>query len=142
MKTQVYIHISKNVIQNRQVLAKAFKELKDGRYKVSIENANHRSNNQNSYVHGVIIPLVYEGLRDAGFEDIKTKEDAKLVIKTLFLKKKIYNPNNGDTIEVTRHTSELTTLEMNEFIEDVIRWGAEYLNIQIPYPNEQLQLSY
>lgn len=135
MKQQVFIRVNRNEIANKKDLRKAFDELKDGRYLCTIEGANKRSGNQNAYLHGIVIPMVYQGLREAGYDDVRSNEDAKYFIKMLFLKKKIHNPNTDETVEIPRHTSELTTLEMNEFIEDIIKWGAEYLLIQIPYPN-------
>ncbi len=140
MKNQIFIHISKNEITNKRLVRQAFDSLKDGRYQVTIESNNNRSNPQNAYLHGVVIPLVFDGLRDAGFDDVRDKEDAKLVIKTLFLTRKIHNPENGDTIPIIRKTSELTTTEMMQFIDEVIKWAAEYLNVQIPLPNEQMEM--
>jgi hypothetical protein len=140
MKNSVFIHISNNQITNKKLIRQAFEILKDGRYQVTIESKNNRSNDQNAYLHGVVIPLVFEGLRDAGFDDVRDKEDAKLVIKTIFLTRKIHSPENGDTIPIIRKTSELTTIEMMQFIDDVIKWAAEYLNVQIPLPNEQIEI--
>lgn len=138
MKTYFYIRNSK--ITNPKVIRQAFDELKDGRYSMEILGENKRSPGQNGYFHGVLVPLVYEGLRDIGWNDIKTKEDAKLVIKTLFLKRKITNPESGDVIEVIKDTRDLTTGDMTQLIEDVIQWGAEYLGIRIPPPNSQTKL--
>lgn len=140
MKNSIFIHISKNQITNKKLVRQAFECLKDGRYQVTIESKNNRSNPQNSYLHGVIIPLVFEGLRDIGYDDVRDKEDAKLIIKTLFLTRSIHNPDNGDTIKIIRKTSELTTVEMMQFIDDVIKWAAEYLSVQIPLPNEQMEM--
>jgi hypothetical protein len=51
------------------------------------------------------------------------------------------NENSGEVIGTRiKSTTELSTLEMNEFIENMIRWSAEQFNITIPYPNENLQL--
>jgi len=139
---QFFTTIKNGVIANPKVWAKYVKSLPDGYYTVNIENKKKRSNNQNSYLHGVIIPMVFEGLKDAGFDEVRTHEDAKLIIKALFLKKSIVSKSSGEVIEIIQDTSALTTTEMNEFIESVIKWAAEYLSIQIPYPNEQLKASF
>ena len=89
-----------------------------------------------------MIPIVFKGLRDAGFDDIRTTEDAKAVIKSLFLKRAIPNVNTGEAIEFIQDTHKLSTVEFMEFIEAVIKWAAEYLNIHIPYPGEQINLNY
>lgn len=140
MKTQIFIHITHNQITNKQVIRKAFEELKDGRYLVSIENGNNRTSPQNRYYWGCCLPLVKEGLQGIGYREVKTNEDAHEVLKYLFLKKLIPNEETGEAIEILGSTAKLTTVEFNEYIDQIVQWGAEYLNIQIPLPNEQLQL--
>lgn len=131
----IILHIDNSKITNTTAVRKFFNELRDGKYLLTVKNIKRRSNNQNAYLHGVVIPLVFEGLRNNGFDDVRDVEDAKLIIKTLFLKRKI--SNGIETIEVIRGTSELTTTEMMEFIAEVQKWAAEYLNVYIPSPNEQ-----
>lgn len=140
--TEFFIHIEKSKITNPQVFRKNLEGLKDGRYSVKIERKNKRSTNQNAYIHGVLFPEVMNGLREAGFDEVKTPEDAKVVCKSLFLKRNLVNKETGEVIEFIKDTHELTTVEMGEFIEDVIRWGSEYLNYQIPYPNEKITLNF
>lgn len=132
------IHISAGAITNKSVLKKAFTGLKDGRYLVSIKKKNNRSLSQNAFYHGCVVPLVLDGLKDAGY-DVRTNEDAHEVIKYLFLKKKIAN-EHGEFIELCGSTATLSTVEFMELIQSVQQWAAEYLNIQIPNPNEQLTI--
>lgn len=82
--------------------------------------------------------MVFDGLRNAGFDEVKDNEDAKTVIKALFLKKKI--TNGMETFEIVQDTHKLTTLEMADFIDEVIMWAAQYLSITIPAPNTQLSI--
>lgn len=142
LKIQVFIHITRNAIANRQVLKRAFELLKDGKYCVTIEAANKRTIHQNAYYHGVIVPLVMEGLQNVGYSEIRTAEDAHETLKFLFLKKCIPNENTGEAIEFIGSTAKLTTTEFNLFIDQIIMWAAEFLGIQIPLPNEQMQLNY
>ena len=39
-------------------------------------------------------------------------------------------------IPAVRSTTTLTTVEFSEYIEVIIRWAAEFLNLYIPLPNE------
>jgi len=114
--------------------------LPDGRYLMKIDSSKKRSNNQNRYWWGIVVPMVREGLRDMGYDDVKTNEDAHEILKHLFLKKKVESSSNGDIIEVTGNTSKLSTVEFNLLIDEVIKWAATYLNIQILFPNEQTSL--
>jgi len=138
--SEYFIYIKDDKITNPQVIRKAFTDLSDGRYIIKIDKANKRSLPQNAYYHGVIIPLVLEGLKDIGYNEIRSHEDAHEVLKYLFLKKQIPNENTGEVVEILGSTAKLTTTEFNLFIDQVIQWAAEYLNVQIPLPNEQLQL--
>ena len=140
MKNQVFVHITHNEITNKKAIAKAFKELQDGKYLVTIESNKHRSSEQNKYYWGCCLPLVRDGLKEAGYREVKTNEDAHEVLKYLFLKKRIPNEETGEVIEMLGSTAGLTTVEFNAFIEEVIQWAAEFLGIQIPLPNKQMQL--
>ncbi|MBS1915702.1 MAG: hypothetical protein JST87_05455 [Bacteroidetes bacterium] len=93
---------------------------------------------QNKYYWGCLLPMVQEGLNHAGYNEVKTPEDAHEVLKHLFLKKKIVNQNTDETIEIAGSTQKLTTVQFNEFVDEVIRWAAAYLSIAIPLPNESL----
>jgi len=134
------LHIDQGQITNTKAVRKAFDELEDGHYLVRVEPKKTRSLNQNAYFHGVMVPLVLQGLRDAGFNEVKTPEDAKDIIKALFLKKVIKNEITGEEIPVIRHTSELTTVEFNAMMEECGQWASEYLGIFIPPPGQQTEI--
>ena len=86
-----------------------------------------------------MLDYVFNGLRDLGFDEVQTKEDAKLVVKSLFLKKQIGSTETGEVIDIIRDTSSLTKEEFNLLIEDVQRWAATFLNVVIPDPGTALQ---
>lgn len=113
----------------------AFNEsLPDGSYLVSITPTKKRTTDQNAYYWGIVVPMVHEGLRDMGYDEVKTKEDAHLVLRSLFLKKHI-----GE-LELVRSTTELKTTEFSTYLEEIGKWAAEYLNVVIPAPNTQLEM--
>lgn len=138
MKKQVLIFYKKNgEITNKKVVRQAIDMLQDGRYKMEITGASKRSNSQNAYFHSVILSYVLEGLQNTGYEDVKTLEDAKTVVKSLFLKEKIINKETGELLtEYVRESSSLTTGEFKVFIDQILQWSAEYLGISIPLPGE------
>lgn len=120
---------------------KAWKEhlegLPAGRYKVEIKPYKTRSLQQNAFYHAVVVPMVFDGLRDAGFT-VRHNEDAHEILKALFLK--VREEKGGIVIERVKSTTELSTTEFNEYIQFITIWAADYLNISIPLPNEQLQI--
>ena len=77
-------------------------------------------------------------LREAGYDDIKTNEDAKDLIKTLFFKKQI--TNGTETIEVIQGTSKTSKLDFTQKADEIIRWATEYLQIDIAPPEKQLEV--
>ena len=132
------LHITNGTITNPKVVREKFTELKDGKYLVTIKSIKKRSLPQNKYYWSVVVPMVKDGLRDAGYNDIKTNEDAHEILKHLFLKKTITSEKTGEEITIAGSTAKLQTTEFNQFLEDIWQWASEYLNISIPQPNEQM----
>lgn len=120
---------------------KAWKEhiasLPDGRYQITIRSMKSRSLPQNAWFHA-ILPDVLAALRDIGYNDVRTTEDAKAFIKAIFFRKKI--SNGVDTVEIIEGTSEQTKENFMEKAEDIIIWGRTYLNIDIAPPAKQFEL--
>jgi hypothetical protein len=82
-----------------------------------------RSLNQNSYFHGVVLPLISE---HTGYET----EEVKEILKQMFLLV------DDGKYPHCRHTSSLDTAEMAEFTERCRRWAAIELGVAIPDPGE------
>lgn len=140
MKTQIFVHITHNQITNKQVIRKAFEQLKDGRYEVTIENKNHRSGQQNKYYFGCVLPLVKDGLIDVGYREINSNEQVHDLMKYMFLKKQIVNEETGEVIETIGSTTKLTTIEFNDYIDRIAQFAAEMLGVVIPPPNTQVPM--
>lgn len=127
---------------SRVWVASRIRELPRGQ-EVTVEIKKYfkkRSKNQNKYYWGVVVSLVYEGLRGAGYGDeILDEEDAHDFIKTTFFKKVLYHELH-DNLEIVKSTTKFSTAEFEERLENVRRWAKEFLNIRIPLPNEQLEM--
>lgn len=133
--TDCIIHIESHKVRNPAAVTTVLNQLSDGKFLLTFRPFKRRSDQQNRYYHGCVIPLVKEGLNAMGYrvDDEETHEFLKLK----FLTKKIAN-EDGEFIEFPGSTKKLTTVEFNEFIESVIQFGSEFLSITIPYPNESL----
>lgn len=138
--TSAIIHIKDHQIINGKAFDNLFAPLENGRYEVKVTKANNRSLSQNAYLHGVVIPLVFDGLKDAGFDEVRTHEDAKVIIKELFLKHPV--TNGSETFQVTKGTHQLSTVEMMAFVADVQRWASEYLGVIIPDPGQKMEMDF
>lgn len=138
MKSEVVINISNLKIQNLNDFKNAFRNLKDGKYLITIKSIRKRSLQQNAYYWAVVVPLVRKGLFENGFDEVVKDEDAHEVLKAVFLKKDIVSKDTGEIITtIGRSTTELEVSEMSDFIERVCRWSAEYLGVVIPSPNDE-----
>lgn len=84
----------------------------------------HRSNPQNAYYWGVVIKLIHD----------HTGQDANTihgVLTGMFLKVKDWLDK-----ERIRSTTELSTVEFEEYLEKCRQWAVIALDIYIPLPNE------
>ena len=140
MTSQIAISIVNGKIANAKTVRAAFDSLEDGRYSLKFETINKRSLPQNSYYWSAVVPIVKDGLRANGFNDVKTNGDAHMVLKHLFLKRHIKSEISDELIVVETSTTELNKEGFNIYLEDIYQWASTYLGIVIPQPNEQISL--
>jgi hypothetical protein len=141
IKTEIYCNVENGkVISNRKLLTDTLATF-SGRVLITIQKAKKiRSGQQNRYLHATFTILSKELINYTGDERY-TAAMVKDIVKCKFLTVDMINESSGEVIGTRiKSTTELSTLEMNEFIENTIRWAAEQFNITIPYPNENLQL--
>jgi len=102
-----------------------------------------RSNNQNSYYWGVVLPLVQKGLLDATGE-LRSNDNIhyKILLPLFAPTNEIVNVDSGECINERLTSSEMTTTQFCEYIMEVQKWGAEFLGIDIPSPNEENLLNF
>ena len=97
--------------------------LPDGNYELIIrKEKKSRSNNQNRYLWGVVYKIIAN-------ETGHTEEEVHEHMKWRFLRK-------HGRLETVKSTSDLNTKEFEEYTENIRRFGATDLSLQIPVPNE------
>ena len=84
-----------------------------------------------------MINLGNEGLQSGNEEDLKMIHD---FLKDRFLKPIVVADANGVEMKMKPSTKTLSTVEFMEFIDDICRWAAESLHLNIPQPGEQTEL--
>lgn len=127
-------------ITNPKTIKTLVESLKDGKWKVEISTLDKRSLDQNSYYWLMLSDYVQPGLYEAGWSDIKTKEDAHIFVTKLFLTVKMVNEKTGEVTERVRSTTDLSKMEMSVYWEEIWQWSATYLGVVIPEPNQQFTL--
>ena len=131
------------IISSKKV-AQEISNLEDGLVELTLKHKNQRSIQQNRYLHGLLIPEFRKALNSVGY-DIKDDVQAKRIFKAMFLTRHVENHNkDGVLLEVpiVLDTSTLNKKEMNELYDEVIRFCAEHMNYQIPYPGEKMEMDF
>jgi hypothetical protein len=132
--------INGNLKRNRNLILNALETFEGQEVILTIQKAKkRRSNPQNSFYHGVVIPIMQQCLKDAGY--LMTNESVHDMLKLRFLKESILvNENTGEYIERIKSTTELTTTQFAEYILDIQKFAVEYFNVIIPDPNQEITL--
>lgn len=126
--------------RNRNQLTEAIKSFEGKTITISIEKTkNKRSNPQNSYYFGIVIPILKDALKEAGYT--MTNDNVHELLKLKFLKETILtDENTGECIERIKSTTELSTTGFMEYILQIQQWCSEFFAVVIPDPNEQLKI--
>lgn len=94
-----------------------------------------RSNNQNSYMWGVVIEHITQAFRDAG--NPVDKDDVYAFLKAHVWKlSQVFVTCEGEVLRGPGSTRHLSTTEMEARLEEARAWAAEVLGISVPLPNE------
>jgi hypothetical protein len=97
-----------------------------------------RSLSQNSYYFSVVVPMIRSRFIELG-HDVNMSETHEF-LKARFNKVDIINEHTGEVFSFPRSTSDLTTVEFMAYIERVLLFASETLEITIPSPNTQTEL--
>lgn len=145
-KITAYGHINKlgalKIINAKDFIQMVKNLFPKGQFQITVQKRRkNRSNAQNSYYWAVIVPLVRDGLKDAGNMDV-SNEIAHEFMKMKFLEKRKVFDRSGEVTELPSTTTTLTTSEMMDYFAEIQTWAAIHLDIKIPDPNEQIQLEF
>jgi hypothetical protein len=131
-------------VHQKQYFDDFLKQFAGKSVKVTVEKwKKQRSLNQNRYYHGSLIGQVIDALVNNGYP--RSELNTEIIhefLKAKFLKKDIVNEQTGEVLNITGSTTTLTTTEFMDYIDDIARWMAEYLNTVLILPNEQSTLNF
>jgi hypothetical protein len=131
-----------NLKRNRNLIIEAIKSFEGKDVLITFEKPKKkRSNPQNAFYYGVIIPIVQNCLKEAGH--VMTNESTHDLIKLKFLKEIILvNEDTGEVVERVKSTTELSTSQFMDFVAEIRQFTNEYFGVDIPEPNENLTLKF
>jgi hypothetical protein len=101
---------------------------------------SRRSDQQNRYYWGAVVPIVAAGLCEAGYR--VSEQDTHVYLKSRFLLDGIVNENTGEILPTTGSTSKLSTTDFMAYVAEIQQWAAEFLNVVIPDPGEQVEIEF
>lgn len=108
--------------------------------KLTLEIRRHnRSNKQNAYYWGVVVPLVQEGIKELGHW-LTTEETHDYL-------KKEFNPaemelENGHCLMVPGSTTDMSTVDFMAYLEKIQFFAANMLGVPIPDPQSQTEIKF
>jgi hypothetical protein len=107
---------------------------------VIIESGCKRSEQQNKYYWGVVVELIRLAINEINGENF-TAENIHDFLKERFLEGFEIHAATGELLNIRKSTTDNTTTKQEEYHEQCRQFAAEYLNIEIPLPNEKLTLN-
>lgn len=111
---------------------------------ITVENYyNKRSPSQNNVLHKYIGMIAKETGQDP--------KQVKSVLKNTFLKprawldaqgEQMYNPDSGEVLTYIPSTTDISTIEMNDFWDKIRQWALDFLNLDLPLPEKVQKINY
>lgn len=145
MKVEILTSITNGVFKrNRNLVLDAIKSFEGVEVRITLEKLKKkRSNNQNAFYWGVVIPLIQNGLKEATGEFRSSDNIHYRILLPLFSPiNEIVNTETGEVVNEKLTSSDMTTTQFCEFIMEVQKWSAEFLGVDIPSPNEDIYLNF
>lgn len=111
-----------------------------GKWRVGfVRERKRRSDAQNKYLWGVCYPYVAAGLLEA-WGEARTDDEVHIFLKDKFLSKPLIDRRTGEIGGKTFPSSRILTVpEFCVYVDSIIKFAAESLNVAIPAPDEELR---
>lgn len=123
-------------VRDREMFVKYLRDL-EGEIDITLKkHRKSRSLKQNAYYHSVIVPML---AMELGY----THDEMHEIIKAQFFKipEKEVVSTNGVVITIPEHagsTTDSTTIEFEEKMDEIRQWASMELGVYIPLPGEGL----
>lgn len=125
------------VLDARQAFIEAVRTLEGRQVVLELRQSRKRSNQQNRYYWGAVLTIVQYGMKQVGVT--MSIEQVHDLMKFKHLKAE-YVTTDGEIINSIGSTTDLNPIEFSDYIDRIREWALEYLNIDIPEPNQQTTL--
>ena len=126
--------------RNRNIVLDAINSFEGKDVMITFEKVSKkRSNNQNAYYWGVLIPILQNSFRE-NWGEIWNKEKAHDFCKMQFNFIEKINESTGEIVRVPKSTTENTTTAQEELHSEIRNFIFEWFEVNVPLPNESISL--
>ena len=141
-KITIYTEVKNGKLTNRNKIIEAYQSFEGKRIEVTFQRAKKkRSNPQNRYYWGVIVPFFQQGIKEC-FGELWSAEKTHEHLKLNFNFEEKVNVKTSEVTKLYKSTSENSTIEMEEYHERIRVWMFDNMDIVVPLPNEDLFLQF
>lgn len=98
-----------------------------------------RSNQQNSYLWGVLYPITKEAIKNE-WGEIWSNEKIHEFYKLHFNYIEKVNKETSEVIRIAKSTTENTTTQQEELHSQIRQFLKEWFNVDAPLPNENIEI--
>jgi hypothetical protein len=140
-KFSVITNVAGGLLQrNRKVILDVIKSFEGKELEIIFQSKKKtRSNPQNAYYWGVLIPLLCDAVRTE-WGEYWDSDKAHKTLSQRFLFTEKYNEDTGEIMQIPKGSSECSTAEFEQYTEQCRRFLLEWFNVNAPLPNEQITL--
>lgn len=122
--------------RNRNIVLEAINSFEGKDLLITFEKVSKkRSNNQNAYYWGVLIPILQNCFREY-WGEIWSKEKTHDFCKMQFNFIEKVNESTGEIVRVPKSTTENTTTAQEELHSKIRNFIFEWFEVNVPLPNE------
>ena len=128
-------------VRNHGMIANAVKHFEGKEIEIVVKRRKKlRSNPQNSYYFGVIIPLTINAVSDE-WGEIWDAHKTHDFYKTMFLYEEVSHYDTGEIIKIPKSSTDNSTIQQEQYHLKCIEFLKEWFNVYVPLPNEHLKIS-
>ena len=142
MRVEITTSIQNGLFKrNRNIVLDAIKSFNGFDVVLTIAKAKKkRSNNQNAYYWGLLIPLTQNAIKTE-WGEIWSKEKTHEFYKLHFNYVEKVNETTSEVIKIPKSTTDNTTTQQEEYHAQIREFLKDWFNVTAPLPNEDLELN-
>jgi len=141
MQVQIITSIQNGLFKrNRNLVLSAIKSFEGKEVVITFDKPKKkRSNSQNAYYFGCLIPIVQNAI-NTEWGEIWSVEKTHDFLKMQFNFTEKVNEETGEIIKLPKSTTENTTTAQEEYHTQIREFLKEWFGVYAPLPNEDLTL--